>query len=112
MAAVSEGARALIRRCLSVEQRLRPTAAELLADPWLAKDGTGGGGSLGANALLLAVATVEAQDAAIEHFADLAFATCKSKTKNLKAGALAVVAFVGFLCFLFLFWLCSFARST
>ena len=50
-AAVSEGARALIRRCLSVDQRLRPTAAELLADPWLAlKDGTGGGGSLGAGA--------------------------------------------------------------
>ena len=50
-AAVSEGARALIRRCLSVDQRLRPTAAELLADPWLAlKDGTGGGRSLGAGA--------------------------------------------------------------
>ena len=50
-AAVSEGARALIRRCLSVDQRLRPTAAELLADPWLALDGTAGGGSLGAGPL-------------------------------------------------------------
>ena len=53
VAMVSEGARALIRRCLSVEQRLRPTAAELLADPWLSlkETGTGGGGALGAGAL-------------------------------------------------------------
>lgn len=50
LAALSPAARAFLARLLARNPAARPSAAEALADPWLAAGGGDGGGSVGAAA--------------------------------------------------------------